>query len=636
MRIITFFAFAFSFFSFFVSEAYAQNQSAVQAARAADRGDWVRARNLVLQSKDVAAGAVYEWILYTDPKVEGLPFERVADFIRRNPSWPRQNALKAAAEKALEPNRPAPEIMQWFQKNPPVTMIGLQKYMRAAKDMGDPNVAQNILNESWPQVDGDTKDQNEFLDLYGRNISADSQRRRLDYLLFKERTTQARSLAARLGNGYPELVAARVALAQGDAGVEQLIARVPRNLQSDPGLLFERLRFRRKNDQDAGALAILNNPPAAANLSNPEEWWKERNIMVRRLIEARQFAEAYRVAANHQQMEGQEYADAEWLSGWLALRFLNRPQEAAQHFETMNTRVKTAISRARATYWAGRAYEAMNDPVKANAFFTQAASFPKTYYGQLAQKHLKGAANVDPVPAIASEQDRAFINSNVMFRAAMIFHEADMRSERNAFLKSLAESLEQGGQLKAMAQELTRRDLDSEALKVTKIAAGKNFFLAEEAYPRIPNLTRGLQADIALVHALIRQESQFDKDAQSSAGALGLMQLMPTTAQEVARKRGWDYNKGMLTNNPRYNVQLGTAYLNDLLVRFGNSYPLALASYNAGSGRVRGWMSEMGDPRSGKLDWVDWIEMIPIYETRNYVQRVMENYVVYRDHLNVR
>jgi soluble lytic murein transglycosylase len=621
--------------AFITLPAHAQSQAA-RAAKSAQKGDWVTARNLVVQTRDPAAGAVYEWLLYTDAKVDGLPFDRVANFIKRNPNWPRQELLKRAAEKALEENRAPSDILAWFQAYPPVSILGLQKYIQAAQRANDETLARRVLNESWPTVFGDTEDQNKFLNLYGRSISADSHRRRIDHLLFNERTTQARALAARLGQGYPELVAARIALATEAAGVEGLLARVPRTLQNDPGLLYERLRFRRKNDQDAGALSILNNPPPSASLSNPEEWWKERNIIARRLMEARNFREAYRVASNHQQMEGQEYADAEWLSGWLALRFLNDPQRAAQHFEMMNARVKTAISKARATYWAGRAYEAMNNQQKANDFFRQASSFPKTYYGQLAQKHMKGASQIDPVPAVATDQDVAALRANILFRAAMIFDDANMDRERNLLLKSLAESLDQGGQLKALAQELTRRNLQSEALKVAKIASGKNIFLADEAYPRIPNLTRGLSGDKALIHALIRQESQFDKDAESSAGALGLMQLMPTTARDVARRLDVNYSKERLTNDPRYNVQLGTAYLNRLLERFGNSYPLALASYNAGSGRVAGWIKDMGDPRLGKHDWVDWIEMIPIYETRNYVQRVMENYIVYRDHLGVR
>ena len=378
------------------------------------------------------------------------------------------------------------------------------------------------------------------------------------------------------------------------------------------------------------------NPPPANLITNKEDWWKERNIEARRLIEERQFAQAYQVASKHEQMEGVEYADAEWLSGWLALRFLKKPDVAYQHFERMYPRVKTAMSRARAAYWAGTAAEAMGQREEAAKWMTIAAGFPKVYYGQLALRHMKGRIQVPPTnAAIASSADRTHVRNSDLGKAIRMMDEANLKYIRNKMIAAEANTMKTGGEYKALAQMLNEMGLKAEALKVAKKASSDNYFLKEEAYPTVKNLFNGVNVDVALAHALIRQESQFDPDIRSPVGATGLMQLMPGTAKELAHKRGWQFNAAWLSEQPKYNVLVGSAYLNDLLNRFGGSYPLALAAYNAGPSRVNEWLQEFGDPRQGKVDWVDWIELIPNYETRNYVQRVMENYVVYKEHLGL-
>jgi soluble lytic murein transglycosylase len=265
-----------------------------------------------------------------------------------------------------------------------------------------------------------------------------------------------------------------------------------------------------------------------------------------------------------------------------------------------------------------------------------AASYPKVYYGQMAARHMRGKlAPVSPIPAVASAEDTNKIRNSDLGRAIRIMDEAGMNGIRNKMIASLTDSLNTGGEHKALAKMLTGMGLKAEALKVAKKASGKNFFLKEEAYPTVRELFQGLNVDVALAHALIRQESQFDPQIRSPAGAMGLMQVMPSTAAEVAAKRGWQHDKIWMTTQPKQNVLIGSAYLNDLLDRFGGSYPLALAAYNGGPRRVNEWLAEFGDPRKGGIDWVDWIEMIPVYETRNYVQRVMENYVVYKEHMKL-
>ena len=609
--------------------------SSTAALKAMSAKDWVQARALTMKSRDPVLAKLYQWMLYQSNET-GLPFEAVAGFIKANPHWPDIADMQATAERNLPDNYPAQNVIQWFSNYPPVTARGLDLYVTALHSAGQQDKARKTLNENWSKIRMKTEDQATLLSKYRTWLSADANRRRLDFLLFRSQNKDAKALAKSLGSGYQALVEARIALREDARSVEALIALIPSSLKNDPGLQFERLSWRRKKKENAGALQILNTAPPANQISNPEDWWKERNIIVRRLIEERRYSEAYKVASNHGQMEGSEYADAEWVSGWLALRFLNKPDAAFKHFESMYPRVKTSISKARAAYWAGLAAEKLGQREVALRWLSMAATYPKVYYGQLAAKHLKGKiAPVSPVVAKASEADIAKIRNSDLGRAIRMTHEAGLNHARNQMIASLTETLKTGGEYKALARMLTGMGLRAEALKVAKKAAGDNFFLKEEAYPTIVEYFKGLNVDVALAHALIRQESQFDAQVKSPAGAMGLMQVMPGTANEVAKKRGWQHDNQWMLTRPQHNVLIGSAYLNDVLARFGGSFPLALASYNAGPRRVSEWLAEFGDPRTGQVDWVDWIELIPIYETRNYVQRVMENYVVYHEHMGL-
>lgn len=618
----------------FIAAPQAQ-ASSTAALKAMSTKDWAKARSLTLQSRDPVLAKLYQWMLYQSSET-GLPFEAVAGFIKANPHWPDIADMQATAERNLPDNYPAQNVIQWFATYPPVTARGLDLYVTALHASGQQDKARKTLNEFWSKIRMKTEDQATLLSKYKSWFTQDAHRRRLDFLLFRSQNKDAKTLARSLGSGYQALVEARIALREDARSVEALIALIPASLRNDPGLQFERLSWRRKKKENAGALQILNSAPAASQITNPEDWWKERNIIVRRLIEERRFAEAYKVSSNHGQMDGPEYADAEWVSGWLALRFLNKPDAAFKHFESMYPRVKTSISKARAAYWAGLAAERLGHQEVALRWLSMAAAHPKVYYGQLAAKHLKGKVPpVSPVPAKTSDADIAKIRNSDLGRAIRMTHEARLNHARNQMIVSLTETLKTGGEYKALARMLTGMGLRAEALKVAKKAAGDNFFLKEEAYPTIVEYFRGLNVDVALAHALIRQESQFDAQIKSPAGAMGLMQVMPGTANEVAKKRGWQHNNQWMLTRPQHNVLIGSAYLNDVLARFGGSFPLALASYNAGPRRVSEWLQEFGDPRTGQIDWVDWIELIPIYETRNYVQRVMENYVVYHEHMGL-
>lgn len=613
-----------------ISKVYASSNEALKAM--ADE-DWQRARALVSETKDPVLTALYQFLMYTNKSdYTGLPFQSIVNFLRAYPHWPDQDKIRMAAERNITNAIGADIVSNYFNQYPPLSGVGILAYAKILQN--DEQIAA-MLRSQFPKAEMSAQTQAEILRLYSKLIARDTHRQRLDYLLFEEENAKARAYATLIGNGYPALVEARLALRGQVNNADAYVARVPASLQNDSGLLYERLRFYRRGDRNGAAMQILQAQPKTALISNIEDWWKERNILARRMIEKRDYRTAYTLSANHGAMEGQEYSEAEWLSGWLALRFLKDPARGLAHFQAMHPRMKTAISKARAAYWSGRALEALGRQDEANKWFGYAMNFPKVYYGQLAAKHLKRGI-VDPMPAVASADDVRRVQNSDLGRAIQMTHQAGLRGTRNKLIKAYGEYIQSAGEFKALAQMLTKMNLPQESLKIAKKAAQDNVFLKEEAYPIFPSYFEGINIDKALAHGLIRQESQFDVDVRSPAGALGLMQLMPATAREVAEKRGWDHKTEWLTSDPKHNVLLGSAFLNDLIRRYDGAYPMAMAAYNAGPGRVREWINEYGDPRTGAVDWVDWIELIPIYETRNYVQRVSESYIVYREQRGVR
>jgi len=593
--------------------------------------NWVPARDAVIRSGNPVLYKLYEWALYRE-NLNNLPYDRITSFIKRNPTWPDQDELLATAERNMPQDLSTQETLAWFTTYPPVTGQGIERLFHAGISSGQ-SVA-SLVDKAWPKAVMDTKTQSDIINQYTQLISLKAHNARLDYLLKAEHYSLARGLASRLQNGYPQLVEARIALREGKRGGVDLVYNVPKSLQNNAGLLFDRVQLMRKDNNNVTASSLLNSASTLQDITFPEDWWKERNIIVRRLIEDKNYNRAYQISSQHNATEGQAFSEAEWLSGWLALRFLNRPDVAYLHFTRMYTKVETAISKARASYWAGRATDALGKPDEAKTWYYQAGTYSHTYYGQIALSQLK----IKPVPrppVIAGPADHTAITSSDLVQAAVLLHQAGYEGLSAKFISAKIKTIKNDGEYQAFATYLKRIDDMTGSYLVAKQASWKNIFLGDTAYPSLMKWIEDIQIDPALAHAIIRQESQFDTMAESPAGALGLMQLMPATAKEVARKKGWDHQTSWLKSRPEHNILLGSAYLNELLRRFNGSYPMAIAAYNAGPSRVNGWIKAFGDPRSGDINWIDWLELIPISETRNYVQRVTEGVVTYRDHLGM-
>ena len=602
----------------------------IRAMQMLDQDQWTVGRDILASTKDPLASKLYYWMTFTRER-KGYEYVHLAQFIRHNPEWPGIKGMRELAERSMPSSLTPAEITAWFADYPPLTARGTDRYLQALFEQGRRDLAKQFLANWWADTLMSRDEQKGLYAKYGIYIDREAHTRRLDRLLFASQYTNARAIASLLGPGYPELAEARIALAEEKSEAGALIDRVPRKLQEDPGLLYERLRWRRKKDLDVEAMEILHKNPPSDRIQNPEDWWKERHIIIRRLIERKSYESAYLLAEKHMQKEGAPYAEAEWMAGWLALRFLNKPQRALEHFEALYAKVETPMSKSRASYWAGRAAKAMGAQDVAQKWYQDAASFQTVFYGQMAGAELgMEEALPNAAPPAMTAQDKAAFNAREMVQAAKIFHDAGMRKESSRFIQTFAES-ENTPKAFLFAAE-TAADLGRyhDAVKISKEATKQGLFLTAQSFPVITDKLRAVPIEWSLVHAIIRQESMFDPSAESPAGALGMMQLMPGTARETANKLGIPHQTSWLTQKPDHNIRLGSKYLSDMIDRFDGSYPMAAAAYNAGPGRVNGWIKDFGDPRNGQVDLIDWIEMIPISETRNYVQRVMEVTYVYR------
>lgn len=598
------------------------------AFRAADNERYEEAVRIADRAKDRTGHAIMRWLQLAS--AGGGTFDEIAAFIRAHGDWPNMNQLRRQAERAMPIDMDETRVLDWFKQNPPVGIEGVMRYADTLLATGGTAAAVSLIRERWVAGGFGPDDEATFLAGYRGHLRTQDHLARFQRLLWDRQADAARRMLPLLGNGgYEALLDARFALYEADRAVDTIVDRVPASLQKDPGLLYDRVRYRRRRGDDDGALEILLNPPRDPGHEDP--WWTERHIMTRRVIERGDYRLAYRVASAHRQEDGVSQAEAEFLAGWLALRFLDRPSDAFAHFHRLYRSVSAPISRARGAYWSGRAADAVGDRRQAQEWFRTASAYGTTFYGQLAARHVAdGARPKAPAePRVGGAEAAAFEKREPVKAARLIAQVMGRDYERlTVFLRRVsldAKTPADHALAARLASELGRPDL---AVAAAKDAAQNQVYLVESGYPTLS--LGGSSPEPALVHAIIRQESTFNANVVSSAGARGLMQLMPATAQLVARQLGIKHTHSRLTSDPGYNVRLGSAYMADLLERFNGSYVLAVASYNAGPGRTRTWIEQFGDPRTDSIDVVDWIELIPISETRNYVQRVMEAMLVYR------
>ena len=598
-----------------------------------EKGKWDDARTLALTAKNPLPAKVIEWLDLIRPGM-GRSFDEISAFMQANPAWPYQITMQSMAERNMPDNMSPREVQAWFTNRTPQTAYGAAALARALIQQGRGANAADILRTAWREENFDLdQDEEAFYAEFSSYLRPADSLARLDRVLWNHDETSARQVMPLVDDGHRALGEARIALWQNDHNAATLVDQVPTALQRDAGLVYELARSRRKLGDYQGAAAILNPPPV--NISRPDLLWPELADAARRSVQRGDMTGGYSIANGFGATEGATFAEGEWLSGWIALRALDDYKIAYEHFTTLYAGVGTTISKARGAYWAGRAAEEMGDMATAQNWYRAAATNNSAYYGQLAAARLgsSDALVFAPMPQPTAAEVAAF-NKRELVRVVRLLGQLDQDDRTRAFLKSMADNSTSPASLRMIADlgwELHRDDL---AVMVAKIARDKGVDLIEYLYP-LRSVPQGPGPEPALTLAIIRQESAFEVDAVSPAGALGLMQLMPATAKHVAKGMSLRYRKEDLTRSADYNMLLGRAYLQELLDSFSGSYVLAIAAYNAGPDRVNSWMSLYGDPRDRGVDVVDWIETIPIYETRNYVQRVLENLQVYRHRLGV-
>ncbi|HZP99103.1 MAG TPA: transglycosylase SLT domain-containing protein [Reyranella sp.] len=602
------------------------------ALKAVDDGRYADARASVKDFKNPLLIKIVEWnVLRAAPKSDaaaGADFAAIWRFLRENPEWPEPEVLRRQAEDRIDKSVPAEQVAAYFTSFPPLTSAGHLKRLEAATAIA-PNSVAKYASESWRTATFKQADENEFLVKYGNLLTPEDNIARFDRILREGRPQVAQQLLSKLPPDYQPVANARLAMATKAADTVTILRGVAPARLEEPTMRFERLQWMRRTGNLDQAKSLLVSPTTGQT----DAWWNERQQVARDLLAAGRAADAYAVVEQHGQTKGLAFAEAEFLAGWIALRHLKKPAEGLRHFRTLYDGVSTDISKSRAAYWVGRALEASGKHKEATEWYGRAAVFGQTFYGQIAARRLPGGAAKLPADPVVGDADRQALSGRELVTVARYLGQARAYDRTKPFLLQLDRFVKGAGETQALAQLATELRRPDVAVTIARRATEHGVTLFDASFP-VVDLGKTGSIERALALALTRQESAFNAAAVSPSGALGLMQLLPGTARDVATKLGVPFIQDKLTRDPTYNVELGSQYLADMLQRFGGSYELALAAYNAGPNRVTRWLETMGDPRAGKIDMIDWIEMIPLRETRNYVQRIMEGVGVYRDRLN--
>lgn len=596
-----------------------------------DAAKAILARNAL--AKDTLDRHILTWAIAVSGQ-KAVPSYEIAAAQQELKGWPGLDALRANSERALYRENPATaDILSAFGTTRPETPDGTIILARAYQANGDKAAAANLLRGLWSKDALDKAAETRILEEFPGVLTTNDHQRRMEMLLYRGRLDQAARFSD-LGKAQ-SLYRAWIAVAKKAGNAAALIAAVDPSWSKEPAYLFIRVEYLRKQEKYEEAAKLLTNLPKDKDaLINPGEWWVEQRIISRGLLDKGKFKAAYTVAANHVASDPADIVDAEFHAGWYALRGLDEPAIAAQHFQRILKASNRPVSVSRAWYWMGRAAEA-GAPGKASEYFAKAATLPGTFYGQLAAAKL-GRTGLNVTYPSPSADDRARFEGREAVRAIARLEEAGHGWRADSLYRSLAEALTSPGELAMLSAQAEKTRGHQLSLQIGKIAFGRGIDVAALAFPIgvIPASANISGAGKALAYAIARQESAFNPAAISPANARGLLQILPGTAKGVAGRHGLAYSKERLTTDTAYNATLGSHYLGEQIDDFGGSYILTFIAYNAGPRRVPDWINRYGDPRGKSIDdVVDWIERIPFAETRNYVQRVMENYQVYKSRL---
>jgi soluble lytic murein transglycosylase len=600
----------------------------IELVRARKSGEATQAQAAIT---DPVARKLAEWIILRSDD-NGASVERYRTFISSNPSWPSQTFMRRRLEAALwDDNRDDATVLAWFESEKPLSAKGKLTLARALIGRGDRAGTERLIRDAWRNDSISADTESTALDLFGAFVTPGDHKARMDLLLYGSDHEAAMRAAKRLGSNQVALAKARIAAFKKASNTRAMLDAVPHELRGDPGYMFSRIQLLRREEKFAEAAQLmLAAPRDPGRLYNFDEWWIERRLLSRKMLDVGEHRTAYLIARDAALPARDIYkTEQEFTAGWIALRFLNDPATAAQHFARIGVGSVNPTALARAGYWQGRAAEASGRAQDARQAYTAAAAHSTSYYGQLARAKL-GLPQIE-LNGVPVSRSRGIEQLEIV-RAVQLLYALE---EPEIALPIMGDMGENGDPDALVGLgELASRNGDARGmLLLGKAALNRGLPFDFYAYPVSgipPFKSIGPDVERSIVFAIARQESAFNPSVVSPANAYGLMQVTPDAGRYVCKKYGASFDLGRLKNDPVYNAALGAAELGGLIEDYRGSYIMTFAAYNAGRGSVKKWIARYGDPRDPKVDAVDWVEQIPFSETRNYVQRIMENLQVYR------
>jgi len=597
-----------------------------------DRKQWRLALSDAQKVQDKAIYTLVNWMYLIEPQ-SGASFNEYQTFIKNHKDWPRINRIKYLAEHKINFDNNSPSsIIEYFSNNPPLSGFGRLRLAEAFLENNQTEKARNLVKDGFKDAELSKNDLKYFSKIFKKFLTHQDYVLRADYFAYEAKYKDLKDTIEYLNPDYQKLYNARAALFT-KRSADNLISQIPQSLKEDPGLIYDRIKWRRKKARFDDALTLMNQS-ASDSLMRNQYLAKERLSVGRDKISDKEYKIAYDILKDHRLNEGADYAEIEWHLGWIALSFTNQTDAALSHFLKMNAAVTYPISKARAAYWIGRTYKKLGQASQANSWFRTGSQYGTTFYGQLSHIELNERRfSINNNFKFDENKYEEFKKNNPQAKSVVVLKELNRTKYTKDILRHLGDpeqnrTFEEISMAGVLAQEIERLDF---AIQIAKNASYKNLNFLEISYPRIevPKQVKSQKIlDSSVILALIRQESEFDTSANSKVGAKGLMQIMPATARLLSKVTNTDFSREKLTKDKDYNLALGSYYISDLDDNFGSHY-LAFAAYNAGPHRVEKWIKTYGDPRRKQIDAIDFIELIPFHETRNYVQRVSENINVY-------
>ncbi len=566
--------------------------------------------------------------------------EEILTFVAKNPSFPDTWLLQSIAENKINSDTDKAFLKKWFRKKLPVTDQGIKYYLEInGNQLGKKNLSAWV-KKAWIHVEYNAAERRGFLGKYRKHLTHSDHIKKIDHMIWQGYTRVDNDLLGLVNNDFRKLFEARLKILRNQSNINSIVSSVPKKLRSAPGFLYARAAWYQKRGQYGKIAKLVLDHHGYVRTLRSDVWFKMRARTALEMAQKGHYKTAYAMSSVHNYGNAVNYVDGEWFAGKVAWVYQNNAKRALKHFQNIQKKSKYAISRSKSAYWSGLMYQKLGNKDKATSNFNIAAEYPDTYYGQLAITKIKRNKNIQPVdktPTI-SQSDRDWVENNDFVRASRIFAKAKQHQISRKFAAAAYRYANTAGKKYLLTQIGYQKKLYALSVLYSKISGRGGLLFAESGYPLVNLNSANKSVEKALILSLIRQESEFDTNALSPAGAMGLMQLMYATAQDVSKDLGIRISKEKLFNSPSLNIKLGSHYIASLLERYDNHYILAIAAYNGGPHNVDKWIKAYGDPRgmSDLDDVVEWVEKIPFYETRAYVQHVLSNMQIYKNILKSR